>query len=84
MNLTKPSITRIARIAGVKSLSEDTFELVRELATNKLEELIRIALIVNTEHNTKTLMSEDIYEAISYDGINLAQSNELGEKTCSK
>lgn len=42
------------------------------------------ALVVNSEHNTKTLMPEDIYEALRLLGYNVAQSRELGTTTCAK
>jgi len=84
MDITKPSITRLARRAGVKSVSEDCFDLVRKLIDAKLEEVIRVTMIVNSEHQTKTLMPEDIYEAIAFSGVNLTQSSELGVATCAK
>jgi len=84
MDTTKPSITRLARRAGVKSVSVDCYDLIRKLIHSKLEEIIRVTMIVNSEHQTKTLMPEDIYEAIAYDGTNLAQSAELGVATCAK
>lgn len=83
-DITKPSITRLARQAGVKSVSDDCFNTVRNLIYNRLDELISTALIVNSEHQTKTLMSEDIYDAFSLLGINVTQSNDLGTTTCSK
>jgi len=82
--VTKPSITRLARSAGVKSISEDCFNFIRKLINAKLEETIRLTMIINSEHQTKTLMPDDIYEAISFEGANLTQSNELGTSTCSK
>jgi len=85
MYTPKPAITRLARCAGVKSISEDCFDIIRKLIHDKLEEIIRITMIINSEHQTKTLMPDDIYEAISLeDGVNLAQSNDLGTSTCSK
>ena len=84
MDITKPSITRLARRAGVKSVSVECYDLIRKLINSKLEEIIRVSMIINSEHQTKTLMSEDIYEAISFNGVNLAQSSEIGVTTCSK
>ena len=83
-NITKPSITRLARRAGVKSVSDDCFNPIRHIIANRLDELILKALIVNSEHQTKTLMSEDIYEAFSLIGCNITQSTDLGTTTCSK
>jgi histone H3/H4 len=82
--LTKPSITRLARKAGVKSLSDDCYNSIRDLVKSQLSEIIVAALIVNSEHNTKTLMSEDIYDALHLRGYNVTQSNDLGTTTCTK
>jgi histone H3/H4 len=83
-DITKPSITRLARRAGVKSVSDDCFNSIRHLISNHLDELIQASLIVNSEHQTKTLMSEDIYDAFSLIGQNVTQSSDLGTTTCSK
>jgi len=82
--ITRPSITRIARRSGVKSISEDCFNVTRNLIEHRLDEIIRTALVVNAEHHTKTLMPEDIFETFTLMGENVAQSNDLGKSTCSK
>jgi len=84
MSLTKPDITRLARSAGVKTVSEDSYDLVRKIIEAEVREIVRLALIVNSEHQTKTLMSDDIYEAIAFRGTNLTQSSELSVSTCTK
>lgn len=83
-HITKPSITRLARRAGVKSLSEECYPTVRSLVTKHLTEVITAAIVVNSEHNTKTLMPEDVYEAFRLRDYNIAQSNDLGTSTCAK
>ena len=83
-HITKPSITRLARRAGVKSLSDDCYNSIRNLVENKLSDVINVALVVNSEHNTKTLMPEDNYEALFINGYNITQSSDLGTNTCVK
>ena len=83
-NITKPSITRLARKAGVKSLSDDCYNNIRSIVSVYLSDIIVAALVVNSEHNTKTLMAEDIYEALLLRGYNVTQSNDLGTTTCAK
>ena len=82
--ITKPSLTRLARRAGVKSLSDDCYDTIRTMVNKKLNEVVNTALIVNSEHQTKTLMVEDVYNALSFLGYNVAQSDDLGVTTCSK
>lgn len=83
-DITKPSITRLARRAGVKSVSDECFHAIRQLIAHRLETLVQAALIVNSEHQTKTLMADDVYDSFSLIGENVAQSSELGTSTCSK
>jgi histone H3/H4 len=83
-DITKPSITRLARRAGVKSVSDDCFNPIRLLIADHLDELLRAALVVNSEHQTKTLMSDDVYDSFTLLGRNVTQSSDLGTSTCSK
>jgi histone H3/H4 len=83
-NITKPSITRLARRAGVKSISDNCFDTIRDLIGYRLEEVISASLIVNSEHQTKTLMAEDVYEALRLLNYNVTQSTDMGKSTCSK
>jgi histone H3/H4 len=84
MEITRPSITRLARRAGIKSLSEDCFPSVRALIAQHVNNIIRNALIINSEHQTKTLMADDIYDALTLTGENLTQSSDLGTTTIAK
>lgn len=83
-SITRPSIGRLARRAGVKSVSDDCFNITRKLIDMKLHEILSTALIVNSEHQTKTLMADDIYDALWLLGHNVSQSSELGTTTCTK
>ena len=84
MEMTRPSITRLARRAGVKSISEECFPDIRALVTQRLHIVIQNALIVNSEHQTKTLMTDDIYESLATLEENLTQSHDLCTTTVSK
>ena len=83
-NITRPSIKRLARSAGIKSISDDCFNIIRELINHKLKEIINTIIIVNSERQKKTIMSDDVYEAIHILGYNITQSNDLGTNTCAK
>ena len=39
-NITNPSITRLARKAGVKSMSNDCYDSIREIAEKELEDIV--------------------------------------------
>lgn len=83
-DITRPSITRIARRSGVKSISEGCFGVVRDILNQELNRVLSTSLIVNSECHTKTLMPEHVYQALVLLGDNVAQSTELGTSTCSK
>lgn len=77
MDLTRPAITRLARKAGVKSVSEECFDRIRELIYKKLNLILKNALIISSQKNTKTLMKEDIYEALEILKEYISRTNDL-------
>jgi histone H3/H4 len=80
--ITKPSVTRLARRAGVKSISEDCYSVIHAAIGEKIEEVTKVALIVNSGRSTKTLMVEDVQDALRLRGYYIAQSTDLGTGTC--
>jgi len=82
--IAKPGLTRLARKAGVKSLSDNSYPLLYGIMDTLLAEILTTSLIVTSEHNTKTLMDGDIYAAMHISGYNVAESSELGTTTYPK
>ena len=82
--ITKPAITRLARRAGVKSVSDDSFDLVRNNVEDLITEIVANAMVVNSERKTKTLMVDDVYSALSMMNYNVARTSDLGTSTCAK
>jgi histone H3/H4 len=82
--ITKPSLIRLARRAGVKSISDDCYAVIHEAIGEKIQEITKIALLVNSGRSTKTLMVEDVQDALRLKGYNVAQSTDLGKGTCVK
>ena len=70
-------IVRLARRAGVKSLSDDCYPQIKNIIMTRLEDVINNVLVINSERQTKTLMAEDVYEALKIMGENLATSDDL-------
>lgn len=75
--VTKPAMIRISRRAGVKSVADECFPFIRKIIHNKVQDIIETAIIINSEHQTKTLMPEDIYESLRILGYNVAKSNDF-------
>tara|TARA_B100000927_G_C16235605_1_gene377265 strand:- start:313 stop:555 length:243 start_codon:yes stop_codon:yes gene_type:complete len=74
---TKPSITRLARRAGVKSMSDDCVDTIRSLIGMELNEIIRMAVIMNEQNSTKTVMTDDIYNALQFLNMNVAKTDDM-------
>lgn len=77
---SKPSIKKLAKRGGVKSLSNDCFDPIKNLLYLKLDDILRTSLIINEHRNVRTLSVDDIYEALRVKGINIARTDNLATK----
>jgi len=77
MNITKPSLQRIARQAGIKSMSDECVDIIRTLLHAKTAEICDILILQN--NYTKTIMVDDVYTALKSLNVNLARSDNLGQ-----
>ena len=76
-NLSKPAIVRLARRAGVKSVSEDCYPKVRSHIDQILNDVVRSIIVVHKQNKTKIIMSNEVYKALESRGYNVAQSDDL-------
>ena len=81
MEIPKPSLTRLARRAGVKSLSKDCYPYIRTLIRKKLQFTIEKILAVNSVRQTKTIMVEDVYTSLELQGKFMTASENLSTTT---
>lgn len=77
IELSKSSIIKLARRAGVKSLSEESYNTIRSLIGIKLKDIVKATVIVNDSHQTKTIMGNDVYKALNLLNYNITQSDSL-------
>ncbi len=75
--LSKPCISRLARMAGVKSLSDDCYDTIRNLIGMELNKVVSNIIVVNDSSQTKTIMSSDVYKAFELSGILITESTAL-------
>jgi len=75
--VTKPAMIRLARRAGIKSVADECFPFIRKIIHDKADDIIRTSIFINSEHQTKTLMTEDIYESLRISGHNVAKSDDF-------
>ena len=82
-NITNPSLYRLARQAGVKTMSSDCTDVLRTLLKLRTDEISKSVIVLNKQSGTKTIMPNDVYAAMNLMGINLTKSEAMGETTCS-
>ena len=54
--ISKPSINRLARRAGVKSISEDCYDTIRNLIGMELTNIVKNVILINSHNQTKTII----------------------------
>lgn len=75
-----PAMTRLARKAGVKSMSEECKERIQEIGEEKLEKILLAAEKVREERKGKILTVEDIRTALEINGNRVVIADKLGVK----
>lgn len=75
--LNKSSITKLSKRAGVKSISEECNEKIRKIIESKLDEIVDTMIIINSEHNTKTIMTNDVYDSLQLLNHNITIPKDL-------
>ena len=82
--ITKPSINRLARRAGIKSLSDNCYDIIRNLIGMELDNIIKTVMIVKSQNQTKSIMTKDIYNALHLLNFNVTESTNLNTNSCTK
>ena len=82
--ISKSSINRLARRAGVKSISEDCYETIRNLIGMELTNIVKNIIVINSHNQTKTIMVKDVYDSLHLMNYNVTQSNDLNTNSCLK
>lgn len=78
----KISLIKLARKADIKNIPDDSFDLINNIIRYKLQTIIDVALVVNSESQTKILTANDVHNAIKILGDNMAYTKTF-EKKCS-
>ena len=74
--INKPSLMWLSKIAGINSLSQDCYSVLNKIALEKLEDIVKTCLIVNSEHKNKIISKKDLYSALQLLGHNLASNTD--------
>jgi histone H3/H4 len=84
MELSVPSITRLARKAGIKSISNNCFPIFRNIIEKEVKKVIKVLLVINSQNKRKTLMINDLLLSLAFLNVNMTYSDFLGTKTMPK
>ncbi len=68
--MDEDSIINLAHKSGVKRMTDDCYPVIHEYLLKLVTKLVKTSLIINSEQNTKTLMVDDVYNAIRINGDN--------------
>ena len=74
-NITKPSLQRMSRQAGVKTLSHDCVNTIRKLLYTETYNLCKSVTTINSHTGTKTIMPNDLYTSLRLNGVVLAEGS---------
>jgi histone H3/H4 len=74
--INKPSLVRLSKIAGVKSLSQDSYDILNKVALDKLEDIVDACIIVNSQNKKKIISKKDLYSALHILGYNLTSNTD--------
>jgi histone H3/H4 len=80
-DFTKPSITRLARRAGVKTMSDDCYSTISNLIALKLDKIISNIVTVNNSRGTKTVMIDDLIDTLNLMNVHIPKSTDLNKST---
>ena len=67
-NIKTCSIKSLANMAGVKSLSEDCHDLIREIMEEKLKDIISTSHSIMIDDGSKTISTSHVYLALELKG----------------
>jgi len=80
--ITKPALTRLARTAGVKSMSGQMYDELRAVMKLRMEQVLESADIVRASRRAKTFNEEDIIQGIANVDVKLAFTNDPTSRRC--
>ena len=64
-NITKKSIKKLSQSAGIKTLSDDCYDVIREIIETKVKEIVKnSSVIMKEDKNSKTLTPLYISQAL--------------------
>ena len=79
-NFTKPAIKRLAKEAGIDRLSENTYDLIREIIQNSIFKLLEKCVVFARLNKRRTIIKKDIYGALAFTNYGYVLGDEFIKK----
>lgn len=76
---TKPSILKLARKSGIKTISDDCYNTIRNLIGIKIEKILTDVLIINSERKAKTILVDDLIDGYALKNKFISKSTDLNK-----
>ena len=73
-NISKPALTRLARKAGVKTMSEECIPFVQDLIKEKLKDILKTSIVFSQNKKNKIILIDDLYHTLELEGINVCSN----------
>ena len=67
------SLTRLSYRAGIKTMTDDCYDVINDIIKHKIDNIIRNASYISNERKKKMIMPEDIHCAMNILGMNVVQ-----------
>ena len=73
--LPKTVVTKMARKAGIKTISDDTESIIIDIVNNTLSDVLKHSIIASEEVDSKILSKKNIIDGMSLMNINVTTYN---------
>ncbi len=83
MHISSTSLLRLSHKAGIKTMTEDCYEVINEIVKYKVNQIIDISSKISDDRKKKMIMPDDLHFALNILGINVVKMAEPSAKVFS-
>lgn len=70
-NFSNPSIIRLSKKAGVKHMSPECFDILKNIILEQIDIIVKNSVIMNSNHKNKKLSAQNLESAMRLLGYNV-------------
>lgn len=70
-NFSNPSLIRLSKEAGVKNMSPECFEILKNIILEQIDIIVKNSIIMNSNHKNKKLSVQNLESAMRLLGYNV-------------